>query len=122
MRILIIGNGGREHTLLWKLARDRPDAEFFATQPNGGMLALCKGVEIAPGDLEALTGWAAARGHSILELAMSWLATNDLVASVITGATKPEQIRANVAAAAWDLTTEDRAEVGELLSSLAQRS
>ena len=61
MRILIIGNGGREHTLLWKLAKDRPDAEFFATQPNGGMLALCKGVEIAPGDLEALTGWAAAR-------------------------------------------------------------
>ena len=61
MRILIIGNGGREHTLLWKLAKDRPDAEFFATQPNGGMAALCKGVEIAPGDLEALTGWAAAR-------------------------------------------------------------
>ncbi|GMR12464.1 MAG: phosphoribosylamine--glycine ligase [Gemmatimonadota bacterium] len=61
MRILIIGNGGREHTLLWKLAKDRPDAEFFATQPNGGMAPLCKGVEIAPGDLEALTGWAAAR-------------------------------------------------------------
>ena len=61
MRILIIGNGGREHTLLWKLAKDRPDAEFFATQPNGGMAALCKGVEIAPGDVEALTGWAAAR-------------------------------------------------------------
>ena len=31
MRILIVGNGGREHALLWKLRRDAPDAEFFAT-------------------------------------------------------------------------------------------
>ena len=61
MRILIVGNGGREHTLLWKLIQDRPQAEFYATQPNGGMADLCQGVEIAPGDLEALTGWAASR-------------------------------------------------------------
>jgi len=34
MRILIVGNGGREHALLWKLRRDAPAASFFATQPN----------------------------------------------------------------------------------------
>jgi phosphoribosylamine---glycine ligase len=60
MRILIVGNGGREHALLWKLRRDDPNAEFFATQPNGGMADLCTAVEIAPGDIEALAGWAAA--------------------------------------------------------------
>ncbi len=60
MRILIVGNGGREHALLWKLRRDAPDAEFFATRPNGGMATMCHAVEIGPSDVEALAGWAAA--------------------------------------------------------------
>jgi aryl-alcohol dehydrogenase-like predicted oxidoreductase len=47
----------------------------------------------------------------MLELAMSWLVSNPLVATVIAGATKPEQVAANVAAAAWVLTPEERAEV-----------
>jgi phosphoribosylamine--glycine ligase len=61
MRILIVGNGGREHALLWKLKQDAPGAEFFATLPNGGMTKLAEAVELAPGDLEALAGWAASR-------------------------------------------------------------
>jgi len=60
MRILIVGNGGREHALLWKLRKDAPSADFFATRPNGGMAPLCEAVEIAPTDVEALSGWAAA--------------------------------------------------------------
>ncbi len=60
MRILIVGNGGREHALLWKLRRDAPSAEFFATRPNAGMAPLCSGIELAPGDVEALAGWASA--------------------------------------------------------------
>lgn len=60
MRILLVGNGGREHTLLWKLKQDAPGAEFFATQPNGGMAELAQGVGIPPGETEALAGWAAA--------------------------------------------------------------
>ncbi len=61
MRILMVGNGGREHALLWKLKQDDPDAELYATQPNGGMRELAEGVEIAPSDTEALAGWAASR-------------------------------------------------------------
>jgi phosphoribosylamine--glycine ligase len=61
MRILIVGNGGREHALLWKLQQDAPGAEFFATRPNGGMASLATAVEIAPTDVEALAGWAAAQ-------------------------------------------------------------
>ncbi|HKJ02908.1 MAG TPA: phosphoribosylamine--glycine ligase N-terminal domain-containing protein, partial [Longimicrobiales bacterium] len=61
MRILIIGNGGREHALLWKLRRDAPSADFFATRPNGGMAPLCTGIPLAATDVEALSGWAAAQ-------------------------------------------------------------
>lgn len=60
MRILIVGNGGREHALLWKLKRDEPSADFFVTRPNGGMAPHCEAVELAPTDVEALSGWAAA--------------------------------------------------------------
>ncbi len=60
MRILIVGNGGREHALLWKLRRDAPGASFYATRPNGGMAGSCNGVDIAPTDVVALAGWAAA--------------------------------------------------------------
>jgi phosphoribosylamine--glycine ligase len=65
MRILIVGNGGREHALLWKLRQDDPDSVFFATQPNGGMTELAEGVAIAPGDIEALSGWAASRSINL---------------------------------------------------------
>ena len=60
MRILIAGNGGREHTLLWKLRRDAPGASFHVTRPNGGMAGECTAVDIAPGDAAGLSAWAAA--------------------------------------------------------------
>ena len=60
MRILIVGNGGREHTLAWKLLRDAPEATLFVTQPNGGMSKGVEPVAIDPGDVEALAGWASA--------------------------------------------------------------
>jgi aryl-alcohol dehydrogenase-like predicted oxidoreductase len=56
-----------------------------------------------------LAEWAAERDHSILELAMSWLLSHPEVASVIAGATSPEQIRTNAAAAGWPLSADDRA-------------
>lgn len=59
--------------------------------------------------VEALTEFAEERGHTILELAVAWLAAQKGVASVITGATRPEQVRANVAAAQWRLTEQELA-------------
>ena len=58
MRILIVGNGGREHALLWKLRRDAPAASFFATQPNGGMVSDCEHLEIEATDVDNLSSWA----------------------------------------------------------------
>ena len=61
MRILIVGNGGREHTLVWKLLKDAPEASLFVTQPNGGMASNVEPVAIAAGDVVALAGWASAQ-------------------------------------------------------------
>lgn len=66
--------------------------------------------------VEALRAYAEARGHTLLELAFGWLLAEPLVSSVIAGATRPEQIDANVAAAGWVLGEEERAEVGALLA------
>jgi aryl-alcohol dehydrogenase-like predicted oxidoreductase len=54
------------------------------------------------------------RGHSMLELAIGWLASQPYVSSVIAGATKPEQVEQNVAAGAWKLTGEEMGEVGKI--------
>jgi aryl-alcohol dehydrogenase-like predicted oxidoreductase len=59
--------------------------------------------------VERLRAFAEERGHTIGELAIAWLAAQEGVASVIAGATKPEQVQANAAAAAWTLGPEDLA-------------
>jgi aryl-alcohol dehydrogenase-like predicted oxidoreductase len=69
-----------------------------------------KNVRIA----EALKAFAASRGHTLLELAMSWLASRPQVASVIAGATSPEQVRANAASVNWPLTPEELAEIDQV--------
>lgn len=61
--------------------------------------------------VDKLKGFAEARGHSLLELAFSWLACRPQVSSVIAGATTPEQIEQNVKAVSWKLTAEEMAEV-----------
>jgi aryl-alcohol dehydrogenase-like predicted oxidoreductase len=64
--------------------------------------------------VESLAAFAEERGHTLLELAMSWLAGLPHIASVIAGATKPEQVRANVAAIGWSLSADERAELDRL--------
>ena len=64
---------------------------------------------------EALMAFARSRGHSLLDLAFSWLAARPEVSSVIAGARNAEQVRANSAAATWKLTAADMAEVDNLL-------
>jgi aryl-alcohol dehydrogenase-like predicted oxidoreductase len=66
--------------------------------------------------VEELIQFAESRGRTILELAISWLLARPVVASVIAGATKPEQVRANVAAAGWRLSEAEIAEVDAIAS------
>jgi aryl-alcohol dehydrogenase-like predicted oxidoreductase len=55
--------------------------------------------------------FAAARGVTPVEVAFGWLAAKPVVASIIAGATRPEQVEANVKAAAWTPTAADMAEL-----------
>jgi aryl-alcohol dehydrogenase-like predicted oxidoreductase len=77
------------------------------TAPAGARLADRDVPEETYDRLEALERFAVERGHTLLELAIAWLIARPSVASVITGATKPDQIKANVAAAEWDLSPDD---------------
>ena len=57
--------------------------------------------------VEALAAFAEERDMGLLDVAIGWLAAQPAVASVIAGATRPEQVRANVAAAEWIPSVED---------------
>ncbi|MEK7693309.1 MAG: aldo/keto reductase [Chloroflexota bacterium] len=64
--------------------------------------------------LTKLEDFAQARGHTMIDLAIGWLASHAFVPSVIAGATKPEQVEQNVAAGAWRLTPEEMVEVDKI--------
>jgi len=89
---------GQEMPAGTRLANAGPMAARVLTDKNYEML----------GKLEA---FAEARGKTMLDLAIGWLASLPHVGSVIAGATKPEQIDQNVAAGGWKLTAEEVAEV-----------
>ncbi len=64
--------------------------------------------------VEKLADFCAARGHTMVELAFSWLLARSPVASVIAGATRPEQVAQNTEAGAWKLTVEELAEIDSI--------
>jgi aryl-alcohol dehydrogenase-like predicted oxidoreductase len=70
--------------------------------------------------VEALSGFAKAHGHTMLELAVSWLTAQPAVASVIAGAKSPAQVKANASAAGWQLAKEDLAAIEEILTPARQ--
>jgi aryl-alcohol dehydrogenase-like predicted oxidoreductase len=84
-----------------RLATPRRHEERFAAEANWPMI-------------ERLETFCRARGRTLLELAFSWLLAQPAVASVIAGATRPEQLEQNVAAADWILSTEELAEIDRL--------
>ncbi|MBV8217775.1 MAG: aldo/keto reductase, partial [Solirubrobacterales bacterium] len=65
--------------------------------------------------MESLTGFAADRGVSLTDVAIGALLARPVVSTVIAGATKPEQVRENVAAARWHPSEDDLDELEELL-------
>lgn len=71
--------------------------------------------------VEALEAFATARGHTLLELAFGWLLSKPFIPSVSAGATKPEQIEANVAAAGWIPSLEACAEVERITANLPKQ-
>jgi aryl-alcohol dehydrogenase-like predicted oxidoreductase len=64
--------------------------------------------------VERLEAFCAARGRTLLELAFAWLLARPVVASVIAGASTPEQLRQNATAIGWELGADEIAEVDRL--------
>ena len=64
--------------------------------------------------VDRLQAFCDARGHTLLELAFSWLLSRPSLASVIAGATKPEQVEMNAKAADWKLSAHDLAEIDKI--------
>lgn len=64
--------------------------------------------------LEKLEAFCKARNRTMIELAFAWLLAQPVIATVIAGASKPEQLDINVKAIEWDLTPEEVAEVNEI--------
>ncbi|MFI2271782.1 MULTISPECIES: aldo/keto reductase [Catenuloplanes] len=87
-----------------KYRRDTPP-------PSGGRLSderYATLLKSAPWDvIETIESFAQVRGRTLLDVAIAGLTSRRGVSSVITGATSPEQIRANAAAGAWRLTVDD---------------
>ncbi len=58
MKILVVGGGGREHAIIWKIKRTRPDAELYCAPGNGGIAQLAACVPISVTDVAGVVIWA----------------------------------------------------------------
>ncbi|MBM4386278.1 MAG: phosphoribosylamine--glycine ligase [Deltaproteobacteria bacterium] len=66
MRCLIVGNGGREHALLYAVKKSRPDVELFATRPNAGMSGMCNAVNVSPEDPRGIVDFSKKNGIDLV--------------------------------------------------------
>jgi aryl-alcohol dehydrogenase-like predicted oxidoreductase len=69
--------------------------------------------------VDGLREFAESRGHTLLELAMSWLASKSVIASIIAGAKTPDQVKANASSVNWRLTEADLAALNGILTPVA---
>lgn len=96
-----------EHPADSRLAQKPALGERYATPENWDKV-------------EALAAFALRHGHSLLELAFSWLLSHRAIGSVIAGATKPEQVEANSKAGSWKLSPDELAEIDRITEPEAQ--
>lgn len=103
---LLTGKYSRESSLPEnsRLSGNRRMADRYLTEANWDRV-------------DRLTEYCHTHGHSLLELAFSWLLARPTVSSVIAGATKPEQIEQNMKAAEWQLSAQEIAEVDAITAA-----
>jgi aryl-alcohol dehydrogenase-like predicted oxidoreductase len=89
----------------------RPPEGSRAAEGFGPKIFTKKNLEI----VEALIRFAEARHHTILELAFGWLLSHKPVASIIAGASKPEQVRTNAISVSWQLSPDDLREIDVIM-------
>jgi aryl-alcohol dehydrogenase-like predicted oxidoreductase len=95
----------------YRPATEPPKGTRFASIPRLANQVLNEGNFAI---LRQLEDFASARGHTMLELAVSWLAAQPQISSVICGATRPEQVSENVKAVSWKISGEELAEIDRI--------
>ncbi len=100
--------------LTGKYRKGQPLPEGTRIKPGKGRFAAMLSDESLD-RVEQLIAFAESKGRTLLELAFAWLLARPVVASVIAGASSPKQVQANAAAAGWQLTAEDLAEVDRIV-------
>lgn len=93
--------------------RPRPEGTRIVGNPRWEALLTEQNLEL----VEALARYAESRGFEVLDLAFAWLLARPQVASVIAGATNPEQVRRNAATAEWTMSDEEKSAVDRILAS-----
>jgi aryl-alcohol dehydrogenase-like predicted oxidoreductase len=88
-----------------------PDSRFGRMPAGVGMLN-----DANFDQFEKLEAFAKQHGHTIIELAIGWLLSHPWIPTVIAGVTNPEQVKANVDAARWKLTTEEMTELDKVMN------
>jgi aryl-alcohol dehydrogenase-like predicted oxidoreductase len=95
----------------YRRGEEPPEGTRFAAMPYFAGVATDENWD----RVERCTTFAESRGHTLTELALGWVASQDGVASVLVGATRPEQVAANAAAIEWRLTPEELTETSNLV-------
>ncbi len=97
----------------YKLGEKASADTRFGKWGGGGVFATDERYAI----VEKIAAYGEEIGHSVLDIAIGWLAAQPFVSSVIAGVTKPEQIRQNVAAADWQPTSDQLATISKIASN-----
>ncbi len=97
----------------YKRGEKAPSDTRFGKWGGGGIFATDDRFAI----VEKIAAYGEEIGHSVLDIAIGWLAAQPFVSSVIAGVTKPEQIRQNVAAASWQPTPEQLEKIGRIATA-----
>ncbi|MDQ6737156.1 MAG: aldo/keto reductase [Gemmatimonadota bacterium] len=95
----------------YRRGEDAPSGARLAESSRSGQLS-----DARLSVVEELRQFVEGRQHTLLDLAFSWLLARPVVASVIAGATKPEQVTQNVASASWTLTADEMSAVDRITS------
>lgn len=94
----------------YRRGQEPPAGARLASSPNAGRILTDTNFDV----VEGLEAFARERGLSLLQVAVGWLASQPQVASVIAGATSPEQVEANAQAGLWEPTAEEREEIDRI--------